>query len=120
MAIRFRDPDEELELFVEWVLRDLTSRPLSGKRQTKLMRGMWMTRQLVKTRSKPEPPNPKPRRPQMRGSDITERRYVAFKVLTDAGVSMKEAIIRVGAHLGMDTAEDLEIIRTGFYSFRSC
>jgi hypothetical protein len=118
MPIRFRDSKDECALFVEWVLHDVAARPPSGKRQTKPMQTMWMTRPTPKiVRSIPKArPSPTP---TLRGSDITERRYVALKALTDAGASTKAAVLCVGAHLGVDTLDDLEAIRTGFYDFKA-
>src|SRR5665213_701106 len=105
MAVRFVDPAEELELFVEWVLADLTERKASGKRPAQAMISFWMTRPNLPGRRKL--------------SDITERRYVALSALIQAGRTMEEALWVVCCHLGQETAKEREKIRVGYYNFKN-
>lgn len=88
MAVRFTNQTDELELFVEWVLADLTERKASGKRPEQAMMGFWMTRPNLPGRS--------------RLSDLTERRYVAMSALIQADRPMADALARVCRHLGQE------------------
>jgi hypothetical protein len=105
MAIQFVDPALELELFVEWVLVDLTERKASGKRPKRAMMGFWMTR-----------PNLPGKR---RLSDLTERRYIALSALLHSGMTMDMALAVVGRHLKRENAEQREPIRTAYYDFKT-
>jgi hypothetical protein len=105
MAIQFVDPTVELELFVEWVLTDLTERKASGKRPKQAMIGFWMTRPNLPGRS--------------RLSDLTERRYVAISAVLNAGATMDVALALVCRQLGREDAEDREKIRIAYYDFKN-
>jgi len=95
---------EEPRFLAEWALGDVAERR-PAKRQRQPLSGMWISRQGSNL--------------GVRGSDQIERNYVAAVALLSAGLSMKEAVSDIAAHLGKTTAREREVLRTGIYRFRS-
>jgi hypothetical protein len=107
MSLRFAY-DAEPEWLVDWILSDLAVRQRSHRR--KPMEGMWINRQFG--------PMSGGRRPYLRGSDLSERRFVALSVLLSTGRSMSDSLYEVGRRLGKTTLRELEAIRTSYYDFQ--
>ena len=109
--------EEELLLFVDWVLADVAKRPSHGKNPTRPIDGVWI--------SYGPDSNPKGRGKagirngpaHMRGSDIVARRYVTILALRQSGRSLKDACYMVAERLNGGTKplqKTVDSIKTGF------
>ena len=114
--------DEELLLFVDWVLADIAKRPSRSKNPTRPIDGVWI--------GYGPDSNPKGRGKagirkgpaHMRGSDIVARRYVTILALRQSGRSLKDACFMVAERLsGATTPQQkvVESIKTGFTKCRN-
>lgn len=113
--------EEELSLFVDWVLADIAERPSRGKNPADPIRGVYIE----------YGPDPHPNKrgksgirkgpAHMRGSDIVARRYVAVVALQEPGRSLKEACAEVAIRLHGAAAslEKDQSIKTGFEKCRN-
>jgi len=110
--------NDELSLFVDWMLSDVAERAPSGKNPNTALSSFAIHYQK---------PDPSKRGKsgvrggawaRMRGSDLAMRRYVVIRVLRKHGRSLKEACWQVFMRLHKKTDKDLESIRVGFEKYR--
>ena len=114
--------DEELLLFVDWVLADVAKRPSRSKNPTRPIDGVWIGygpdanpkgRGKAGTRKGPA---------YMRGSDIVARRYVTILALRQSRRSLKDACYIVAKRLSRGTKPQqkaVDSIKTGFIKCRN-
>jgi hypothetical protein len=96
---------DDLPYFVAYVLLDEARRNPSGKRQTKPMKGFWMSR-VGKW-------------PEIRQSDVRIRWCVCIEALRSVGqVSVEKAAAEVAGLLGRSTAHEVAVIRVAYYECR--
>lgn len=95
---------QDLPFFVTYVLLDEAKRTRSGKRQTKPMNGLWMSR------TRPY---------RMRLSDVPLRKKVCIEALRRVGrMSLSKAAAYVAHELGESTSADVNRIRLAYYDRR--
>jgi hypothetical protein len=110
--------NDELCLFVDWMLSDVAERAPSGKNPTTALNSFAINYQQ---------PDPSKRGKagvrggawaRIRGSDLAMRRYVVIRVLRKHGLSLQDACYQVCKRLHKETDKDFESIRVGFEKYR--
>jgi hypothetical protein len=118
---RFSD-EEELQLFVDWVLADVAKRQSRGKNPTCLIDGIWVAYGPDHNPGGRGKAGLRKGRGQQRGSDIVARRYVTILALQRSGRSLKDAFFIVAQRLNGGSIlqqQSVESIKTGFLKCRS-
>lgn len=98
--------DQDLPYFLSFVLLDEASREPSGRRhQTQPLKGFWSSRSGATN---------------LRGTDLPLRRRVCIDAIRQVdGKAISKCAAEIGAILGANTADDVEMIRIKYYEDRN-